>query len=358
MPDTFETLLIGGAHEADEADSSYIAHQHGLRPIVIAEMRRAIHPVYDYRAYRRIREIIQKFKPDIVHTHASKAGALGRLAALHENVSAKVHTYHGNVLQGYFSPLKSEIFKGIERYLGHHTNALIAISPKQQIELIQQHRIAPAHKVHVIPLGFDLLRFQVNQLRSRQIFREKYGLAEGDIAIGIIGRMAPVKQHDVFIKAFASARAAGLPLKAFLIGDGDLRDVLETQCRTLGLTNEHIIFTSWIKQVEEVLHGLDIVALSSVNEGTPVSLIEAAACGKPVVSTKAGGTENVVLHEKTGLLCEIGDAKAMAKHLLRLAGDKDLRNAYGNAGRQFVMQHFSFQRLCNDMTDLYTQILK
>lgn len=353
----FETKLIGGMHEKDEAPSEYIARQYGIEAVILPHMRRAIHPWNDRAAYLDIRQIIKDFKPDIVHTHASKAGALGRLAAIHCNVPVIVHTYHGNVLQGYFSNTVSNIFKGIERYLGQHSQALIAISEKQRDELVDIHQIAPSNKVHVIKLGFDLERFQSNQADYRKNFRDKYNIPDKTVTVGIIGRMAPVKQHEVFLKALALAIKSGSPLQAYLIGDGELRNHLENECARLGLGPESVVFTSWISKVEEVLHGLDIVALSSLNEGTPVSLIEASACEIPVVSTRAGGTENVVIHGKTGLLCEVGDALTMSQHLITLANSLETRKKLGIEGRRFVLERFGYNRLVDEMQTLYHQLL-
>jgi glycosyltransferase involved in cell wall biosynthesis len=356
MPDEYKTLLIGGPPEYDEATSEYVAHKYGLKPLILPQMKRAIHPLRDRNAYLEIRKIIRDFKPDIVHTHASKAGAVGRVAAFSEGVKTVVHTYHGNVMQGYFSPLTTAFFKGVERELGKRSAALIAISDKQKEELVTQHRIAPAHKVHVIPLGFDLQRFTQNTAELRHQFRLRHQLQETDIAVGIIGRLAPIKQHEVFLRAFALAHRANLHLKAFVIGDGAMRPQLENICKDLNISNA-VVFTSWIAEVETVLHALDIIALSSLNEGTPVSLIEASACGKPVVSTRAGGTENAVVHQKTGLLCEVGDAQTFGQHLLTLSAQPDLRASLGAVGRNFVMERYGYQRLTADMHRLYKALL-
>ena len=199
LPEEYETLLIGGDKEESEDSSQHILGELGINPVIIPEMRRAIRFGNDYSAYKKIKQIIEEFKPDIVHTHASKAGTLGRMAAFSCKVPAVVHTFHGHVFHSYFNKTKTKIFKRIERKLAQKSSAIVAISNTQKQELGLVHKIADLNKIEVIPLGFDLNRFQENLSKKRAVFRTKYQIEDDEIAIGIIGRLVPIKNHDFFL---------------------------------------------------------------------------------------------------------------------------------------------------------------
>src|ERR1700757_1176039 len=232
----YETLLIGGEKEPDEDSSLFIFNEMGLEPLVINEMSRSVSFLQDIKAYYRIKKIIKEFKPDIVHTHAAKAGALGRLAAYSCKVPVIIHTFHGHVFHSYFGKFKTTIYKEVERYLAKKSSAIIAISEKQKQELCAEHKIAPEEKVKVIPLGFDLSRFTENQSEKRKNFREKYLLTEDEICIVIIGRLVPVKNHGLFLSAIADLqKKSSKKIRAFIVGDGDLRSQLYMQAKNLGL---------------------------------------------------------------------------------------------------------------------------
>lgn len=310
LPD-FETLLIGGPEEDKEESSLFIPQSLGLQPVIIEEMRRSLNPLGDYFAYKRIRKLIREFRPDIVHTHASKAGALGRLAAMHEKVPVVIHTFHGHVFTGYFGWFKTSIFKAIERYLAKKSTAIVAISALQKKELSAVHRVADASKIEVIPLGFDLQRFTEHQTNKRTLFRNKFELDADTICIGIIGRLAPIKNHFLFIDAIDYLRAhSSKKIKAVIIGDGETRNELERYvAQKHNTTRETIVFAGWMKDVDVALAGIDIVCLSSKNEGTPVSLIEAQAAGKFIVSTNVGGIQDI-LHPSCGYFQNLKTAKA------------------------------------------------
>lgn len=199
----YETLLVGGPEEEGEDSSLYIPQNLGLNPLVLQQFQREINFKSDYAAYKEIKKLIKEFKPDIVHTHASKAGAIGRLAAAHCHVPIIVHTFHGHVFHSYFGKLKTSFYLFIERYLAKKSTAIIAISNKQKQELTETFNIAPKEKFHVVPLGFDLERFTQNKELNRKTFREKYTLDNNTIAIGIIGRLAPIKNHELFVEAIS-----------------------------------------------------------------------------------------------------------------------------------------------------------
>jgi glycosyltransferase involved in cell wall biosynthesis len=357
LPETYETLLIGGPEETGEESSLYIPHSLGLQPMIVNEMRRSVNPISDYSAYRKIVEIIRSYKPDIVHTHASKAGALGRMAAIHCKVPHIVHTFHGHVFHGYFNPLVSSFVRGTERYFASKSSAIIAISNLQKSEICGRYRIVPPEKTHVVPLGFDLRRFAEDQQRKRAEFRSRFGLAEDETAVGIIGRLAPVKNHRMFIDAVASVMGTGTPFRAFVIGDGDIRSDLEKYAAArLGGNARYLTFTGWIREADVALAGLDIVALTSLNEGTPVSLIEAQAAGRFVVSTEVGGIRDI-LDPACGYLSPPGDTEKFAVNLRQaVENSASLSQSAKDAGKE-VMRKFSYERLCSDMDGVYRRLL-
>ena len=204
MAPEFETLLVSGAIDDTEESSEFILNQYGIKPIYVDEMKREIDFKADYAAYKKIKKIIAEFKPDIVHTHMAKPGTIGRLAAIHAEVPVILHTFHGHYFHSYFSPFKTKFFLTIERYLASKTDGIVVLSEKQRDEICNIHKVAAASKAFVIPLGFDLHRFNNNKEEKRIRFRTEYNLADNEIAIGIIGRLVPVKNHDLFIKGIKS----------------------------------------------------------------------------------------------------------------------------------------------------------
>ena len=363
----FETLLVGGEKDDSEEGSEHILEDLGIKPVIISEMKREIDVKEDRVAYLKLKSIIKKFKPDIVHTHASKAGTLGRLAAFSTNVPVVVHTFHGHVFHSYFGKLKTEFYKNVERYLALRSSKIIAISEKQKEELALIHKICSSKKIEVIPLGFDLNKFNENKEENRKKFRTKYKVAEDEIVISIIGRIVPVKNHELFLKAIKNAKdRTSKKIRAFVVGDGEDRQKTENFAIGVGLDIADwsqaekiatVTFTSWIKNVELVTAGSDIIAMTSLNEGTPVSLIEAQAAGKPIVSTNVGGIENITIPNVTALLSERDDLNKLSENLLSLVEDDTLRNSISKNGWEHVKQKYHYTRLTKDMENLYFQLL-
>lgn len=364
LPDEYETVLIGGPEEEGEESSLFIPHSLGLKPIIIEQLRRSINPLNDYYAYKEIKKIIRKVKPDIVHTHASKAGAIGRLAAYHCGVKVIVHTFHGHVFNNYFSGFKTNVFKLIERSLAKKSTAIIAISAIQKQQLTEIHNICEPSKMVVIPLGFNLERFTMDIESKRNSFRKKYNIQSDELAIGIIGRLAPIKNHYLFIDAIEHVLSrTQKKIKAIIIGDGETKKSLmayitskKLSYRGEGTGEAEFVFTSWIKEVDVALAGLDIVCLTSNNEGTPVSLIEAQAAGRYIVTTNVGGIKDI-LNDGAGLLSELGDDTAYKKNLLTTIENFDWLNQNIEKTQQLVLEKFSYKRLCKDMDELYRNLL-
>jgi glycosyltransferase involved in cell wall biosynthesis len=362
----FETLLVSGMTDGSEESSEFILQKLGLKPVYLKEMYRELNPFRDYKAYFKLRQIIRDFKPDIVHTHAAKAGAVGRLAAHHEGVPVIVHTFHGHVFHSYFGPLKTRIFLEIERYLGRRSHAIVALSEIQKGELADEFKVAPVEKFEVIPLGFDLSRFTEDKERKRVAFRQKYNISDDEIVISIVGRLVPVKNHAMFLKALKiTSEKTTKKIRAYIIGDGEERQNVEKMAESLGLKFNNadlkekniLTFTSWIKDIDVSNAGSDIIALTSFNEGTPVSLIEAQASGRPIVSTAVGGIANVVREGETALLCRSDDTETFAANLLRLVEDGTLRRQMSDKGTAHVMDSYSHLRLARDMSALYRRLL-
>lgn len=361
LSNEFNTLLIGGPCEEGEADAMYIAHQLGVHPIVIEEMGRSVNPLQDLRALRRIRKIIREFKPDIVHTHASKAGALGRIAARLEGVPVIVHTFHGHVFHSYFGKIKTLTYKTIERLLSRVTTMIVTISNQQRIEICDIHRITKREKTCVIPLGFDLQRFRIEHEERRKAFRETYSLSDEEVAIAIVGRLVPIKNHGLLIHAVSAMKNKNMRL--FIVGDGPERDNIVSACAMNGLKSGFgkekvdVYFTGWERKVEEILPGFDLVVLSSDNEGTPVSLIEAQAAGIPVISTNVGGVRDIVVDQETGIVVEPNDLNGLTAALDRLVSSKELREKMGVRGQETVVKTYDKSRLALEMAALYRKLL-
>jgi glycosyltransferase involved in cell wall biosynthesis len=367
MAPEFETMLVAGEKLESEESSEFICREMGIEYTILPEMKREVNYFNDRKAYKKIKELIGDFKPDVVHTHAAKAGALGRMAAHSLKVPVIVHTFHGHVFHSYFNPMRTKIFLSIERYLAKRSTAIIAISEQQKYELAVVHKLCPEEKIRIVALGFDLSRFTENMNGKRELFRKNYLLDDDEIAIGIIGRLVPVKNHGLFLRAIKYLKENTVKkVRAFIIGDGEDLDKLKKMATNLGIgysyapvnqEKTHLTFTSWVKNIDWALAGLDIVALTSLNEGTPVSLIEAQAAGKPIVSTKVGGIENVVIENRTALLSAVNDENLFFKSLLKLVEDSHLRKEMGEKGLTNVGNRFHYTWLVNDMKSLYFDLL-
>ena len=359
LSDEYETILVGGNHEESEGSSMHIVEHLGLEPVIIPEMQRSVSPKNDRIAYNKIQKIIQDFKPDIVHTHASKAGALGRKAAFNAKIPQIYHTFHGHVFHSYFGSLKTNFYKNIERRLAKKSTNIIAISELQKKELSEIHRICPAEKIKVIPLGFDLTPFYTNTEAKRKEFRSKWNIKENEVAIGIVGRIVPIKDHVFFIHVIErSFKKTSKKIRVFIVGDGEERVNIQALIGKKKLsyssnsTPALFQFTSWMKNVDEVNAGMDIICLTSKNEGTPVSLIEAQASGNPVVSTNVGGIENVISADETGYLSDVGDLEQFTINLLKLIENEGIRNNMSNKGSE-RSSLYSFENLISNIKSLY-----
>ena len=360
LGDEFETKLVGGLPDVAESDSLYILQKYDVKPILIEEMVRQPNFKSDRAAYKRLKKIIQEYKPDIVHTHAAKAGALGRKAAKACNVPVIVHTFHGHVFHSYFGKVKTLIFKMIERNLAKKSDAIVAISEIQKNELSEIHKICPKEKISVVPLGFDLQPFHDKAKTERENTRRTFEIQNDEVAVAIIGRLAPVKNHAFFLRVIENVLTKTTKkIKVFIVGDGPERPFIERRVQEINKKyNNSIKMTSWVTDVASFNAGMDIICLTSKNEGTPVSLIEAQASNLPVITTDVGGVRDVVIEGETGEIIPVTDEFLFSEKLLELIEDEKKRKKMSQNGWSFVEETFDYSTLVKNMTLLYHELIE
>jgi glycosyltransferase involved in cell wall biosynthesis len=364
----FDSRLVCGSIDRDEGDMQYYASEKGISFYQIPELKRELDFFKDIAAFRKIYRFIKCEKPDIIHTHTAKAGCLGRVAGILYNIFPfpknkkiiLIHTFHGHIFSGYFNSLKSKLFVFIEQLLAVFTARIITVSESVKRELVSLH-ISKEEKIEVIPLGLELSKFL--QIPAQ---------AGGVLNIDIVGRLAPVKNHRLFLDA-AALVVKDYPqarLRFRIIGDGKLRPELEKYSRQLKLQGQ-VDFLVWQRDLVEIYSGSGIVVLTSVNEGTPVSLIEAMASARAVVATGVGGVKDLLGKElesgvnpdadfkilERGLMVKPSDPYSFAKAVILLLQNNTLRKDMATRARIFVKDRFTKERLIKDIEDLYNQVL-
>jgi len=313
-------------------------------------LRRDVHLLSDIRALAAVRRLLTRTKPWLVHTHMAKAGTMGRLAASTMRPRPlTVHTFHGHVLEGYFKKPVERAFLEAERRLAARTDRLIAVSPEVRDELLDLGIGRPS-QIEVVPLGLDLDRFLAVDGPDGRL-RRHLRLSPNVPLVGVVGRLVPIKDVSTTIRAVQ--RLDGVHLA--VVGDGELRSTLEAEAAELGVANR-VHFTGWWDDVAAVMSDIDVAALSSRNEGTPVALIEALAAGRAVVGTDVGGVRFVVEDDKSGYLVPPKSSVALAERLSVLLADTALRTRMGTYGRAAVRERFSAQRLVGDMRSVYMDL--
>ncbi|MCJ7771911.1 MAG: glycosyltransferase [Desulfobacterales bacterium] len=371
----FDSKLITGVISSQEGDMSYLFDNTKNKPIIIPDLQREISFIKDLRALPGVFRLLKQEKPDIVHTHTAKAGSVARMAAIFfkllygKNVKT-VHTFHGHVFHDYFGSIKSSIFVFTERFMAKFTNAIVALSETQKNELVEKYKIAPGNKVRVIELGFDLNPFLSNE-SSNGNFRNKIHVDKDTKLIGIVGRLAPIKNHIMF---FDSAKLLldscdTIPIKFVVVGDGELKHEIIKYCTKIGIS-EKVIFCGWVKDVASVYSDLDILALTSLNEGTPVSIIEAMASSVPVISTNAGGVVDLIGNPVSpstsngfticdnGVLCKINDSNGFANGIKYLLENESARIKIVKSACSFVKRKYVKERLISNIEILYKDLLQ
>jgi len=358
----YDTILVHGQLDAGEGDMRYL-QPGSVTARDLSSLRRPLAPAYDAVALAQLLDVLRDFRPHIVHTHMAKAGTLARLAAAIYNRTAGrgrrtrvVHTYHGHVLDGYFSPSKTRLFLAIERGLARVTDRIVAISPNIRLQLLDEYAIGRLNQYAVIPLGFDLAVFADIDDRARAAARAALDIDPLAHVVTTVGRLTAIKQQDLFLEVAARV-AASDPLAVFVIaGDGSLRGALEQQARALGI-DHRVRLLGWRRDLANVYGASDLLLLTSRNEGTPVALIESLASAVPGVSTDVGGVRDVMPDETVGLMAPDGDASALAAHVLTLLADPQRRRRMGAAGRALVVARYGLDRLVADVDTLYQELL-
>jgi glycosyltransferase involved in cell wall biosynthesis len=367
----YESVLVTGKVDPSEGDMTYYAAQLGVTPVVVPELGRRVDWRSDFRAFRALWQIIRRERPDIIHTHTAKAGFLGRAAGLLANIESRlrgrprarmIHTFHGHVFHGYFSPLVSRCLAWAERAFATITDTVITVSETVKRDLTDRYAVCRRDRVVVVPLGLDFGWVGALDDHAGEL-RRALEIPASRLTIGVVGRLTRIKNHRLFLAAVSQLRRSDVT--ALLVGDGELREALETEARLLGV-KDRVIFVGWLQSVARMYADLDIVCLSSTNEGTPVALIEAMAAGRPVVSTRVGGVEDLMVGEPVshaagfeifanGILVPSHDPERLAAALAWLADRPDLRRAMGAVGQSAVLKRYSAERLVQDMDEIYRQ---
>jgi glycosyltransferase involved in cell wall biosynthesis len=352
----YETMLVAGTVGEGEGSMEDVARSRGVEPIFVPALQREVSPADDLIAAREIRKLIKEFRPHVLHTHTAKAGAVGRIAAAISGTAKPpviVHTFHGHVLRGYFTSPTTAWFRQLERALARSTDALIAVSPEVRDDLVQLG-VAQRSRIAVIRLGLDLEARVHAPEGAGAALREQLGIGRDRFVVGWLGRMTQIKRADDLLRAFALLDREDSDL--VLVGDGPLRKALEEQAEALGIA-DRVHFVGYRSEVADVYDACDVVALSSANEGTPVTVIEALAAGVPVVSTDVGGLRDVVRNGTDGYLVDAGDVKALAQRMAALADDPERARAMGETARERVMERYAVPRLLGDVDRLYRSLL-
>jgi glycosyltransferase involved in cell wall biosynthesis len=360
-PERYETLLVHGRLAPGEESAAHLVEREGVRAVHLPSLGQPISPVEDLRALIALRGLIRRFRPHIVHSHTAKAGFLARSAALSAGLGGRsvpklVHTFHGHVLSGYFGPAKTQLYRRLERALAKRTDVLVGVSEATVAELVEMG-IAPPDRFRAIRLGLDLeplTRAAANPGAGADV-RSRLGLGEEDVLFTFVGRLAPIKRVDLLIDAFAAARQRDPRCRLLIVGDGELRGELEARARQSGVDGS-IHFDGYRSELAPVFAASDCVVISSDNEGTPVSLIEAGACGCPGLATDVGGVTEVVGLD-AGIVVPADDVDALGSGMARLAADRELRRKMGAAARVRMLDRYAAERLIADIDALYTELL-
>lgn len=369
----FAPALITGTIPSCESDMSYYARDAGIEPLVVKEMSRELSWRDFYVVWKLWRTLV-RLRPRIVDTHKAKAGAVGRMAAMlyrwvtpatligRPRPCSVVHTFHGHVLHSYYGAAKSQLFIAIERMLARlATDRIIVVSEQQKREIHGKFGVGRAEQVRVVPYGIDF--DEIRPVRGR--LRSALGIDGDTPLVGIVGRLCDVKNHAMFLEAAARLRRQGVRAHFVIIGDGHLRSELEAQTRQLNLT-DCVSFTGFRDDVTTLYGDLDVAALTSLNEGTPFTLIEAMSCGVAVATTAVGGTVDLLgsrgqevdgyTQWEHGLTAPSRDVESYARALRRLLEDEELRRRLGTSGQSFIRARYSKERLICDIENLYREI--
>lgn len=348
----FDSVLLAGETGPREGSLLEEAERAGAHVVRVPHLRRAVAPVADLLALIWIYRYLRRERPAIVATHTAKAGTLGRLAAALAGVPVVVHTFHGHVLDGYFRRVGTAFVLFVERFLGRLTTRFIAISPEIANDL---DRLGIGRgKTSVVRLGLELDHLDAGRPGR---LREGLGIPAGAVVVGIVGRLVPIKAHDLFLAAAVRLARTDSTVHFAIVGDGELWDPLHKESDAAGLS-DRVHFAGWRDDLADVYRDLDVVVCCSRNEGTPVSVIEACAAGRPVVGTPVGGMTDIITDGVNGLLVPSGDADALASAIAGLVADPGRRQSMGAAGRRMVLERYGADRMVAELKVIYGGLLE
>ena len=350
----YDSQLVCGVVGKDEGDMRHIADEKHVPVTMIASLGREISPIGDLMTIYRLWRLIRRERPDVVHTHTAKAGLVGRIAAWLSGVPVIVHTFHGHVFSGYFSPTKTRLFIALERLCALMSSALITLSTGLKHELTEVYHIAPAAKIEIIELGFDLSKLLALHKDGRS-FRTDYDIPDQMRLVGIVGRLVPIKNHELFLHAARRVLDQRPDVFFALVGDGECRADLEVLAARLGIA-DHIRITGWISDLLPVYSALDTLVLCSNNEGLPVSLIEAMAGGVPVVATTVGGVVDLLDSGRLGTIVPPNDVEALSAAIIKALNDPGMQEMAQTA-REVVAQRYDIAHSVEQTDGLYRRLL-
>jgi len=342
----FEQILVTGY--CDENESDYLdTVATDIKAVRIAGLGRYFSLIADLKAFFGLVSLIRKYKPDVIHTHTAKAGVLGRLASLLAGRGAvRVHTFHGHLLHGYFNLVITKSVIVIEKFFAARTSVLIAIGSKVKDDLIASG-IGRADKYRVFFPGLPAPKSY-----SKVGAQQAIGISSEVLYCTFVGRLTQIKRPDRLLEVAAECKKRGVDLRFLVAGEGELFESSKARCEREQL---NVTFFGWRNDIEQIFAASDLAILTSDNEGIPLTLIQAAQAGLPIVATDVGSISDIVINESNGYLTETS-AVAIADAIEKLVRDEELRKMMGQAGKARATQYFSLERMVKDHSDLYRSL--
>ena len=319
----------------------------------LTRLKRNVNIFNDVFSFFSLYRLFRRERFDIVHTHTTKAGVLGRISAVCAGVPAVIHSPHGHIFYGYFGPLVSKAVVVLERFMTHFTDKIIALTELEKRDLVT-FKVAGPEKIVVINSGLELNNYRKINVDTGRI-RDGLGLEEDMALAGFVGRLEPVKGPEYFIRAAALVAGELTEVKFLIVGEGSLRNKLESECEKSGIRDK-VIFTGWREDITEILSILNVLVLPSLNEAVGRVLIEAGACGVPVVAARVGGVPEVVKDNQTGILVPPGEPEALAGAMIALLEDKEKRQRMGERAENWVGAKFGVNKMVERVSSLYHEI--